>query len=351
MKKYIPLRLMKGTLSFLISKRLILILPILSLVTLLVMVISTGMGDMKIGPVDVVKAVIGQGSDIHTFVVQIHRLPRIVVAFLVGAALAIAGAILQGMIRNPLASPDVIGITGGASVAAVTFLTLYSDSGNTLTISIHWLPVAAFVGALIAAALVYTLSWHSGVTPIRLVLIGIGLAFATDALTTLMIIEGPLYLATQATLWQTGSVYASTWQDVQVLLPWLLICLFIALIAARRLNVLEMGEDIASSVGSHVQRNRLLLLLLSTALAGAAVSVAGGIGFVGLMAPHIARRLIGSSFGALIPVSAMIGGLIVIMADLVARTAFLPLDLPAGIFTAAIGAPYFIFLLFRHKNL
>jgi iron complex transport system permease protein len=351
MSKYIPFRMKKPSISFLIDKKVVTVVTFLSLITIGAIIISVGLGDMKLSPIEVIKAIFGYGSDLHNLVIQKFRLPRILVAVLVGAALAVSGAILQGIIRNPLASPDIIGITGGASVAVVLFLNLFSDTGNnTLVISILWLPAFAFVGATIVAVLVYGLSWKNGVSPIRLVLIGIGLSAAMHAITTMLIILGPLYLATQATIWLTGSVYASTWKNVSTLFPWLLVLLPLAVVFARNLNIQELGDDIAAGVGSRVHRNRFVLLIMSTALAGGAVAFAGAISFVGLMAPHMARKLVGSSFGAMIPVSALIGGLIVLLADLVARTLFLPLDLPAGIFTAAIGAPYFIYLLYKNRN-
>jgi len=351
MSKYIFFRVKKLGISYLFEKRTLFVIAVLLVLSALSMILSTGMGTMKISPVEVVKVIFGAGEEMHKLVVNTLRLPRIITSFMVGASLAIAGAILQGIIRNPLASPDVIGITGGAGVAAVAFFAAYIDpNNNSLVISIHWLPLISFAGAFIVALLVYSLAWKGGVSPIRLVLIGIGISAAMKALTTIIIIFGPFYLATKATLWLTGSVYGSTWQNVSILLPWVVVLFLISLILARRLNVQELGDELAASVGSHVQRHRFLLLLISAALAGSAVAVAGGIGFVGLIAPHIGRKLVGSAFGGLLPVSALIGGLIVLLADLVARTAFSPLDIPAGIFTAAIGAPYFIFLLIKSRN-
>lgn len=154
----------------------------------------------------------------------------------------------------------------------------------------------------------------------------------------------------QANVWITGSVYGSNWQDVNILMPAALVLLLISAAAARNVNIQTLGEELATGAGSSVQRNRFLLLLLSTAFAGIAVAFAGTVGFVGLMAPHIARRLVGSSFGALLPVAALIGGLLVLIADIIGRTLFSPVEVPAGVFTAAIGAPYFIYLLYKSRN-
>ncbi|MFS0863628.1 FecCD family ABC transporter permease [Fredinandcohnia sp. 179-A 10B2 NHS] len=351
MSKYKTFRLgKKGSISYLIDKRALLTFTTLLLLVIGLFLISTGMGDMKIGPLSVIKSLFGYGTKMEQLVVTQFRLPRILIAFLVGMALAAAGSILQGIIRNPLASPDIIGLTGGASVAVVAFLTIFSNSSNALTVSIKWLPVAAFIGATVVAIVVYVLSWKNGVSPIRLVLIGIGVSALAQALTTTFMVMGPIYQASQANIWITGSVNGSTWGNVQILSPVVIVLLLLAFILARNLNVQELGEELATGVGSAVQRQRFLLLLASTALTGSAVAFAGGIGFVGLMAPHMARRLVGSAFGALLPTAALIGGLLVMVADLIGRTLFSPIEVPAGVFTAAIGAPYFIYLLYKSRN-
>ncbi|WP_449537477.1 FecCD family ABC transporter permease [Ferdinandcohnia sp. Marseille-Q9671] len=351
MSKYKSLRIgKKGDVSFLLDKKALITFFILVVVTIALFLVSTGLGDMKIDPVTVVKTLFGYGTRMEQLVVTSFRLPRIIIAFLVGMALAVAGSILQGLIRNPLASPDILGLTGGASVAVVAFLTMFSNSSNALTVSIKWMPVAAFMGATIVAILVYVLSWKNGVSPIRLVLIGIGVSALTQALTTTFMVMGPIYQASQANIWITGTVNGSTWANVQILSPVVVILLIICFILARNLNVQELGEELATGVGSSVQKQRFLLLLTSTALTGSAVAFAGGIGFVGLMAPHMARRLVGSAFGALLPTAALVGGILVMVADLIGRTLFSPTEVPAGVFTAAIGAPYFIYLLYKSRN-
>ncbi|WP_045518016.1 FecCD family ABC transporter permease [Neobacillus niacini] len=350
MSKYKIFRIKQGKVSYLIDIKALFVFIGLLLGTAAVFVISTGLGEMKISPLNVLKVFFGGGSEMDALVIQSFRLPRIIVALMAGMGLAVAGGILQGMIRNPLASPDMLGITGGASVAVVGFLAIFSDKNHVLTVSIQWLPVAAFIGAAVVAFLVYTLAWKNGVSPIRLILIGIGLMSLTKALTTFMMVLGPIYQASQANIWITGTVYGSTWKNVGALVPWITILVFIAFIYARNINIQELGDEVATGLGGRVQKQRFVLMLLSTGLVGGSVAFAGGIGFVGLMAPHMARRLVGSSFGALLPVSALLGGILVMLADLVGRTLFSPLEIPAGVFTASIGAPYFIYLLFKTKN-
>ncbi|MDR6999541.1 iron ABC transporter permease [Neobacillus niacini] len=350
MSKYKQFRLFNNRLSFLIDQKAAIVFASLLLTAFIIFVISTGIGEMNISPLTVIKVLFGGGPDMESLIIKTFRLPRIIVALMVGISLAVAGGILQGMIRNPLASPDVLGITGGASVFVVAFLALFSNKNNALTVSIEWLPLAAFLGAGVIAFLVYFLAWKNGVSPIRLVLIGIGISTLMQALTTFMMVMGPIYQASQANIWITGTVYGSSWKNVATMLPWTVTFLIIALIAARTVNIQELGDEIATGLGGKVQKQRFFLLMISTALIGSSVAFAGGIGFVGLMAPHMARRLVGASFGALLPVSALIGGILVMAADLIGRTLFSPLEVPAGVFTAGIGAPYFIYLLFKTRN-
>ncbi|PKG25307.1 FecCD family ABC transporter permease [Niallia nealsonii] len=349
MSNYQGFRAFNGKLSFLLDKKSAIKISILFLLTVLVFIISAGLGGMAINPLAVLHVFFGGGTDLEKLVVLNFRLPRIVLAGIAGMALAVAGGMLQGMVKNPLASPDIIGITAGASTAVVGFLSIFSDKNHALTVSIQWLPVAAFFGATIIGFTVYLLSWKNGVTPVRLVLIGIGISAFMQALTTLFMILGPIYRASEANIWITGNVSGASWEQIWIMLPWSIVFLAIAFAVARHVNIQELGEDIAAGVGSHVQKSRFLLLLISTCLVAGAVAFVGGIGFVGLMAPHIARRLVGSSFGALLPTSAFIGALVLMVADLIGRTAFSPLEVPAGVFTAAIGAPYFIYLLFKSK--
>ena len=348
MKKYISLRIGKS-ISFLVDKKAITISLILLAVSVVIFLVSIGSGEMYISPLEIAKTLFGNGSDMNEVVIYTFRLPRILVALLAGMLLAAAGAILQGMIRNPLASPDVLGITGGAAAAVVAFLTLFSDENHSLTISIHWLPFAAFLGATITALLVYVLSWKNGMAPLRLVLIGVGISALMQACTTLLMITGPIYRASQSNVWITGSVYGASWKHVTLLAPWALVLLTISFLSARKMNIQELGDELAIGAGVSLQKQRFFLLLLSTALTGGAVAFAGGIGFVGLMAPHMARRLVGSSFGALLPASALLGAILVMAADLAGRTLFAPMEVPAGVFTAAVGAPYFIYLLYKNR--
>jgi len=331
--------------SFQIAKRTCWIILLLSLLLVIITIIGLSAGSDFIHPFIVVKELLGYGNGEYDFVLHTLRLPRILMALLVGAALGVAGLILQGIIRNPLAAPDIIGVTSGASMGAIIFIVYFMGS-----VGIQFLPLAAISGAAIISFIIYLLSWRKGVTPIRTVLIGIGISALAKAVVTMLLVISEVAATTKAYLWLTGSLYGANMTDVYLLLPWVALLLPLTFVLARTVNVKELGDDIATGLGVKVQVYRLLFLLISVMLAGSAVAFAGGIAFVGLVAPHMSRLLVGRSFAGLIPVTAIIGGIIVIVADIVARTAFLPKDLPTGVFTAAIGAPFFIYLLFRTRN-
>ncbi|WP_274650469.1 FecCD family ABC transporter permease [Paenibacillus humicola] len=346
MSKYSAYRTPGSAFSALIEKRTVWTAGILLAFCAALMIVSTGIGSEYISPLTVVKAIFGSADPTSQVIVEQLRLPRIVIAVLVGASLASSGAVLQGIVRNPLASPDITGVTEGAALGAVLFIFLFQG-----TISIHWMPLASIAGAFAIAVLLYVLAWKNGVSPLRLVLIGIGISAAVKSISYMFIISGPMQLANQSLTFMTGTIYGSSWDnDVVTLLPWVAVLLPLTWLQARQVNIQALGDDVASSAGARVQKQRLVLLTLSIALAGSAVAIGGAISFIGLMAPHIARKLVGPSFGGLLPVSALIGAIILLVADLVARTAFLPQDVPAGVFTAAIGAPFFMYLLYRNRN-
>ncbi|MEK4347096.1 FecCD family ABC transporter permease [Paenibacillus sp. FSL P4-0184] len=307
--------------------------------------LSLSVGGVSVPLKEVLASLTGRNAEASNLIIMQFRLPRIVAAILIGAALAVAGALLQGVIRNPLASPDLLGVTGGASVAVVAFMTFVTGY------SIHWVPFIAIGGALVATTINYVFAWKKGVSPFRLVLIGIGISTAMGALTTFLLISGPAYLAAQVLNWMTGSIYGTNWSYIEVLWPWVAVFIPLSLLLAKELNVQSLGEDVARGLGSRLQLSRMILLFYSVALAGAAVGVAGTISFIGLMAPHIARMLVGNSYKLIILVSALIGAIILLLADLAGRMLFQPLDVPAGVFTAGIGAPFFMYLLFKRKKI
>lgn len=333
--------------SFRLDKRALPVMLVLILAVLVLGVLSVSYGEYRIAPLDVVRATLGleTGNDDHRLVVRLFRLPRIVLAALVGAALAVSGAILQGVTRNALADPGILGISSGAALAAVSLLIYFTQAPVAL------LPWAAFGGALLTAALIYLFAWRGGSSPLRLILIGIGFAAVSQALTTLMVVFGDINDVQGAYVWLSGSVYGRDWGHVRALALWLAVLLPLALLSARQLNTLALGDENAAGLGVRLEFSRALLILVSVALAAGAVAAAGTVGFVGLVAPHITRRLVGPSHEGLLPATALTGGLMVVSADFIGRTVIAPSQLPAGIITAIIGAPYFMYLLWRYRDL
>lgn len=345
MSKRTTIRNRSETISLLIENKAVIVFILLLCSSLVLFVLGLSVGSTMINPLLTIKHLVGMGNGEYSFVIGTLRLPRMTLSFFAGISLAVSGLILQGVVRNPLASPDIIGITGGGAVAAVLYLTYFSEY------SITYLPFVAIIGAGVISLIIYGLAWKKGVTPIRLVLIGIGVQAAMGAIVTMLMVLSPTYSTSEAYIWLTGSVYGANWNDVYSMMPWVFIFIPLTLLLSRKVNLQELGDDLALSLGSRVQLTRFGLICISVSLAGAAVAFAGGIGFVGLIAPHIARKLVGRSFGSLVPVSALVGGIIVVLADIVARTAFLPLDLPAGVFVSGMGAPFFIYLLYKNRNM
>ncbi|MEH1901248.1 MAG: iron ABC transporter permease [Nostoc sp.] len=322
------------------------VLLLLLLFTVAVLGISLSLGAYPVPPADIVKAVLGLPTQDpeSAFVVVTLRLPRVLISWLVGVGLATAGAILQGLIRNPLADPGIVGVNAGAALAAVTLIVLFP------AVSTIYLPLAAFGGAFVVGCLIYLLAGTGEKSPLRLVLVGVALAAIMGAFTTLMLTFGQITDVTRALVWLVGSVAGKSWEQVWQLLPWIVIFLPFALLLTRELDTLQLGDAIAKGLGSRVTWQRSKLLLVSVALAGSSVAIAGTIGFVGLMAPHLARRLVGPIHKNLLPVAALIGGLLVAAADFLGRTLFSPIELPCGLLTAALGAPYFIYLLYQRRQ-
>jgi len=273
------------------------------------------------------------------------RLPRALLAGMVGLNLAVSGVLLQGIMRNPLAAPDIIGVTAGAGLAATAMLVLVEGLPTLL-------PVAAFGGAMAAALVVYAISWQPGhgTSPVRMVLAGVAVNVMLGAFTSfLMVAFGDR--VQQVVFWMSGNLVDSSWEKVRMILPYTAGGTLAACLLARPLNALQLGEEVASGLGVGVERSRLLAMAVASILAASAVSVAGLIGFVGLVVPHLMRMLTGHQHGRLIPVAAAAGAALMLWADLGARTVLSPAELPVGILTALLGGPYFIFLLYRKKLL
>jgi ABC-type Fe3+-siderophore transport system permease subunit len=287
----------------------------------------------------------GNGTSFTDKVIFDLRMPRIFVAALAGASLAISGLLLQGIVRNSLASPDIIGITAGAALMAVSFIVLFQDS------PFGSIQLAALAGAFVAFAIVYLSSWqrYSGIQPMRLALVGISISAFASSVINVIVIKADV-LAAAALIWLAGSTHARGWDELSQLVAWPLVLLPLAWMLARKLDIMALGDDLSKALGLSLERTRLVLLTIGVASAAAAVSVVGTLGFVGLVAPHMARILVGNHHRKLVPLAAVLGATLVVVADTLGRIVLAPSEIPSGIVTALIGTPYFLWLLWRSKS-
>lgn len=329
----------------LIARQRLLIVVLLALIVL-TSVIGMSTGYSKL-PVDrLIPTLLGHGTFKEQFVLFSVRLPRIAITLLAGMALALSGAILQSVTRNELADPGIIGINSGAGVAiAVFFLFLPIQAGKFAYV----LPLVAFAGGVLTAALIYAFSYsrHAGLQPVKLVLVGIGFSLALSGAMIVLISSAERTKVDFIAKWLAGSVWGTDWPFIGAIVPWLAALIPFTLYKAQRLNILALHESAAIGVGVSIDRERLALLLAAVALAASAVSVTGGIAFVGLMAPHIAKALVGPRNQRFIPIAILIGGWLLLLADTIGRQVVDPDGIPAGVMVALIGAPYFMFLLLK----
>ncbi|MEW9095896.1 MAG: iron ABC transporter permease [Clostridiaceae bacterium] len=333
-----------------ISKKTIKISEILLIITLLIMTLSLSIGEVMVNPLDVFKSILGMDTGFSSILVMNIRLPRILVAFFVGASLALSGAILQGVVKNNLASPNILGIVDGGAVGALVFLTIFIDpKNNSLTTSILYMPLFTFAFSFLALMFIFFICGKSASTN-KLIIIGIGVSAIFKALTNILIINGPVVFIKEATTWITGTIYGANWTHAMLITVIFFAFTIMALIFIKELNLHQLEDEVITVLGSNVHKSRLILLCISAGLTAGAVTIGGGIAFVGLIAPHIARKLVDSKFENLIPLSILIGGIITLLADFASKWLFYPQDLPIGIFTASIGAPYFIYLLIKNRK-
>ena len=280
-------------------------------------------------------------DDKNYFTLMEYRLPRALLAIIIGGALAISGVLVQSVVRNPLASPDILGINNAAGLVAVTVLIFLPN------LAFYWLPVFAFIGGVLSFILLWMICGFN-FRPIKMAIIGVALSTLWAAISHYLMLTNPVEINT-AMLWLTGSLWGRSWAYVNVVLPWLLVLLPLPFIFCRDLDTLGLGENKASTLGVSVNKTQILVLVLAVALSTTAVAICGPIAFLGLVAPHLARKLVGGRHRTLLPASMLIGTLLLQISDILARVIDPPTELPAGILTAIIGAPYFFYLLMRTK--
>ena len=289
-----------------------------------------------------------QASAAEQAIVLDIRLPRLIVALLVGAALAVAGAVMQGLFQNPMADPAILGISAGATLGATAAIMLGARSVRIWLWTANAVPVAAFCGAVTVAAAVYLLARRAGRTPVTLLLLtGIALGSLTSALSSFLLIRGQQGDLDMVIIWMMGSLANRGWPEVQMILPYAVFAAAVIYLYSRELDVLLMGDEQAYYLGVPVERVKLILLVLASLLAAAAVAVAGAIGFIGLVVPHLMRLVVGPNHRALLPACILAGGVILGLSDVVANLAG---EIPIGIVTSLLGAPFFLYLLHRTRE-
>lgn len=313
--------------------------------------LTSGMFDLTV--VEIVKTLLRiDPVKEHDLVIFDFRLPRIVLSALVGAALGMAGTVIQGVTRNGLADPGILGINAGSGMAVVLFMLFFQGSMQIKGwAAVMMMPMFGLFGGFMAVVLIYLFSQENGrLDPQRLILVGIAISSGFGAATLYISLKMNPNDFEMATVWLAGSIYNANWKFVVTMLPWLIILPPILLWKSRSLDLIQLGEDSAISLGVKVERDKRILLVCSIGLVAASVAVSGSIGFVGLIAPHMARRLVGLSHSSILPVSGLIGAAMVVWGDTIGKTIFAPAELAAGIVISIIGVPYFVFLLLKIKR-
>ncbi|WP_431801840.1 FecCD family ABC transporter permease [Halobacillus andaensis] len=311
---------------------------------------SLNLGSIQISPAEVVQTILGEGNTRQELVLFQFRLPGIIIALLVGMALSVSGAVLQGVTRNDLAEPGILGINTGAGFVVVLYIFFFQSSMSSLSgWSVYLLPLFALVGAFLAALLVYALAWDRGIEPIRLILVGIGVNAGFSAALILFQVQMNPQDFMQAMVWLSGDIWSANWSFVGATAPWIILLIIYSLYKTSAINVLMLGDDLAKGLGAPVERERRILLLLAVSLAGLSVAAAGGIAFLGLVAPHMARRIIGPKYERMLPVSALLGAAILQFADIIGSNLVAPAEIPVGIVVTVVSTPYFIYLLMKTK--
>ena len=331
------------------SKRFWNIMIVMIALLLILCFVSINAGYTKLSVGDVIRILLGGGSAEEKLILYDFRLVRIVLAMLVGAGLSVSGTIFQTISKNALASPDLLGVNAGAGIAVLLF-TFYEPSNKAFGIFV--LPFVSLVGALITALLIYFLAYQKdrAISPTRLILIGISITSGINALDLILTVKLSPEQYNAVNTWMIGSVYGNSWGHVLALLPWLVIIIPIFIYNSKNLNLLRLSDGVAIGLGSPLKRSRFIYLMLAVALAAACVAVGGAIGFVGLICPHLARKLVGPNHQYSLPVAALTGAILLLGADLVARTVIAPNEMLLGIVVALIGAPYFLYILLTSKS-
>ncbi|MFA5658008.1 MAG: iron ABC transporter permease [Oscillospiraceae bacterium] len=300
-------------------------------------IVGNIVGTMDITVADIFETLRGNHEDTVNKVVWNIRLPRMILGALVGTNLALSGAILQGVMKNPLADPGIIGISSGAGLFGIVILVVFPQWQNLV-------PIAAFAGAMLAAIIIYSLAWKGGIEPTRIILSGVAVSalFSAGISATLVFYSDRVH---GALTFMNGSLTSRSWGEVQTILPYTIAGLILVMLFSNKLNILVLGDDVARGLGLNVELTRLGFTALAALLAASAVCVIGLLGFVGLIVPHSIRLILGNDYRYMFPASALLGSTLVMFSDTFARTILSPTEIPVGIVMAVLGVPFFLYLL------
>lgn len=313
------------------------------LLALISMSVSLGLGAVAVDVNSILKILSGNTSMEHYSIIWNIRLPRTLIAAFVGMNLALSGAILQGVMRNAMADPHIIGVSSGAGLFGIFILLVYPSYSYMLV------PVA-FIGAMVSSFTIYLLAWDKGISPMRIILAGVATsAFLNSGVSALYTFYSDRIQG--AVSFMVGNLSAKSWGDVDTILPYSFVGVTLALVSAQRMNILLLGDAKSKSLGLHTEGYRFWFIAISALLAASAVSIVGLLGFVGLIVPHAARLLVGNDYRILLPASALLGVTVLCLSDTIGRIAFAPIELPVGIIMGVVGAPFFLYLLRKKRTI
>ena len=344
---------LKSIRHFSVYHKFIFIVPVISILGLILIVISLSNGAVSTNFSDSFKYLFSYFIDSSTvdpikdMVISNIRMPRIILSLLVGSALAVSGASLQGVFKNPMADPGIIGVSSGAAVGAVVIISL-GIAGSSIFI----LPIFSFIGGLLAALIVFLLSKISTNTSgTSFILSGLAVSAFLNSIISLVLVSSKKFGELNAILnWLAGGFQDTRWEHVYMAAPIIIVLMPLFFIFSNRINILSLSDDSAKTLGLNVELNRFIFLVLATLMTSVSVAVCGILAFVGIMIPHITRLIVGPDNRLVIPISALIGAVFLLSGDLIARTILVPSEIRLGIITSFIGAPYFIFLLIKQRN-
>ncbi|QNR69584.1 iron ABC transporter permease [Paenibacillus peoriae] len=320
------------------------IILLLVVLTLLVAVLSMNVGKMNLSPLEVFKVIIGEGTSKQNLIVFDFRLPRIVLSILVGIGMGISGCIMQSLLKNDMASPGTLGISSGSGLFVLMYITLFASEG---LLSPILLPGLAFAGGLKAAFLIFMFAFRRGrdISPTGLILTGVAMGSGYSALSLMLTLRLDKQQHDFALRWQAGDLWGDDWSYIMVLLPWVLIICFYVFYRSNTLNTLNLGNQTASGLGVAIKREFIGLTIAAVALASGSVALGGNFFFVGMVSPHLARKLVGPNHKLLLPTTALVGALVILIADTLTRTISFGADIPTGIIITILVTPYFLYLL------